>query len=119
MATKVLAFAGSTRADSFNRKLAQTAAIFAEKAGATVTVVDLRDHPLPLYDGDLEESAGPPEEATTLYELFKSHDALLISSHEAFAEDGSLVDEKLAGRVAAAMKSLVRTSSRLKENDNG
>jgi hypothetical protein len=39
------------------------------------------------------------------------------AAYEAFAEDGSLVDEKLAGRVATAMKLLVRTSSRLKENE--
>ena len=82
MAAKILAFAGSTRTESFNKKLARFAAVSAKNAGAEVTVMDLRDYPLPLYDEDLEDSDGPPENATTLYELFKANDALLISSPE-------------------------------------
>ena len=82
MSAKILAFAGSTRSNSFNKRLVRAAAVMAEEAGATVTIVDLRDYPLPLYDGDLEQAEGLPEHAATLYELFKSHDALLISSPE-------------------------------------
>lgn len=79
---KILAFAGSTREKSYNKKLVKIAADAARKAGATVTLIDLRDLPLPLYDGDLEESQGLPANAITLKEFFKTHDGLLISAPE-------------------------------------
>jgi len=79
---RILAFAGSTRTDSYNKKLARIAAEGARAAGAEVTLIDLRDYPLPLYDGDLESREGLPENARKLKALFKSHDALLISSPE-------------------------------------
>ncbi len=79
---KILAFAGSTRTDSFNKKLARLAADAARAAGAEVTLIDLRAYPLPLFDGDLEEKEGLPENARKLKELFRAHDALLISSPE-------------------------------------
>ena len=80
--TKILAFAGSTRRDSLNRKLIQAATSIAEGAGAEVTLLDLNDYPLPLYNGDLEAKEGVPEAALRLKEMFKSHDALLIASPE-------------------------------------
>lgn len=79
---KVLAFSGSTREQSFNKKLVRLAGDAAQKAGAQVTLLDLREYPLPLYDGDLEEKEGLPENALKLKELFLGHDALLISSPE-------------------------------------
>lgn len=79
---KILAFAGSTRTDSFNKKLIRVAADAARAAGAEVTLIDLRDFPMPLFDGDLEDKEGLPENARRLKELFRSHDALLISSPE-------------------------------------
>src|SRR5262249_29719722 len=82
MAPRILAFAGSTRRDSFNKKLAGIAADGARAAGAEVTFIDLRDYPLPLYDGDLEAEKGLPEQAQRLKKLFLDHDGLLISSPE-------------------------------------
>jgi len=79
---RILAFAGSTRTDSFNKKLAAIAAKSAEAAGAEVTLIDLRDYPLPLLDQDLEVAEGLPEKARALRELFLSHDALLIANPE-------------------------------------
>ncbi|HYF37755.1 MAG TPA: NAD(P)H-dependent oxidoreductase, partial [Prosthecobacter sp.] len=79
---KILAFAGSTRTGSFNKKLIRIAADAARTAGADVTLIDLRDYPLPLFDGDLEDAQGLPENAKKLKELFNSHDALLISAPE-------------------------------------
>ena len=79
---KILAFAGSTRAGSFNKKLIAVAAAAAREAGAEVTLIDLRDYALPLYDGDLEDSQGIPEAAVALKSLFKEHQGLLISSPE-------------------------------------
>ncbi len=80
--TKILAFAGSARRDSFNKKLVAVAAQQARSLGAEVTLIDLADFPLPLYDGDLEESAGMPENASKLIDLMVDHDALLISCPE-------------------------------------
>ena len=83
MATaRILAFAGSTRTDSWNKKLIKVAAAGASAAGAEVTVVDLRDFPLPLYDGDLEAKEGLPENAKKLKSLFLAHQGLLIASPE-------------------------------------
>lgn len=79
---KILAFAGSTRSGSFNKKLAQVAADAARTAGAEVTVVDLRDLALPLYDGDLEEAHGLPAGAKKLKALLRESDGFLISSPE-------------------------------------
>jgi chromate reductase len=79
---KILVFAGSTRKDSFNKKLAKIAADDARAAGAEVTHIDLRDIPMPLYDGDLEASEGIPPNGRKLKELMLSHDAFLIASPE-------------------------------------
>jgi NAD(P)H-dependent FMN reductase len=78
---RILAFAGSLRADSFNKKLARVAAAAAEAAGAEVTYLDLRDFPLPIFDADLE-AEGTPENATRLKELMKAHDGLLLAAPE-------------------------------------
>ena len=79
---KILAFAGSTREASWNKKLVRVAAEGARSAGAEVTVIDLRDFPMPLYDGDLEASEGLPEAVQRLKALFLDHQGLLISSPE-------------------------------------
>lgn len=79
---KILAFAGSTRTASYNKLLVRFAAAAAGAAGAEVTLLDLRDYPLPLFDGDLEEQQGLPENARKLKALFRAHDALLIASPE-------------------------------------
>ena len=79
---KILAFAGSTRTDSFNKKLIKIAAEGARKAGAEVTLVDLRDFPMPLSDGDLEAKEGILASAKKFKELMKSHQGFLISSPE-------------------------------------
>ncbi len=78
----ILAFAGSTRAGSFNKKLIRVAAAAAREAGAEVTLIDLRDLPLPLFDGDLEDAGGLPENAIKLKALLRAHDGFLISSPE-------------------------------------
>lgn len=79
---KILAFAGATRTESWNKKLIKIAAAGATAAGAEVTLIDLRDFPLPLYDGDLEATSGIPENGMKLKALFLEHRGLLISSPE-------------------------------------
>jgi len=79
---KILAFAGSTRTASYNKQLVRFAAEAARAAGAEVTLLDLRDYPLPLFDGDLEEQQGLPENAKKLKAIFREHNGLLIASPE-------------------------------------
>ncbi len=79
---RILAFSGSTREASWNRKLLRVAVAGAEGAGASVTVVDLRDLPMPFYDGDLEAKEGLPANARKLRALVMSHHGLLIGTPE-------------------------------------
>ncbi len=79
---KILAFAGSTRIDSYNKKLVKIAATGAKAVGAQVTYLDLRDLPLPLFDEDLEAEEGLPANARTLKDLMISHQGFLIASPE-------------------------------------
>ena len=79
---KLVAFAGSTRKDSVNKKLVKIAAKGAAEAGADVTIVDLKDYPMPLYDGDLEASGGYPDTAKELKKIFRESDGFLIASPE-------------------------------------
>jgi chromate reductase len=79
---RILAFGGSLRAASFNQKLVTIAAEGARGAGAEVTLIRLRDFPMPLFDQDLEETDGMPENAAKLKALFADHDGLLIASPE-------------------------------------
>jgi NAD(P)H-dependent FMN reductase len=79
---RILAFAGSTRTDSYNKKLIQIASAGAQAAGAEVTGLDLRDLPMPLYDGDLEASSGLPENAKKLKALMLAHQGLLLAAPE-------------------------------------
>jgi chromate reductase len=79
---RILGFAGSARADSFNKKLVRIALRGAETSGAEVRFVDLRDHPLPLYDGDSELADGLPETVEGLRSEFQKADGLLIASPE-------------------------------------
>lgn len=78
----ILAFAGSTRLDSFNKKMVRIAADGARAAGAKVTLVDLRDYAMPLYDGDLEAAEGLPQTAQSFKNLMISHDGFLIAAPE-------------------------------------
>lgn len=79
---KILAFAGSTRSESLNKKIVKQAADMARSMGATVTVIDLKDFPMPFYDQDLEQSQGMPANAKKLRDLIVKSDALIIASPE-------------------------------------
>jgi chromate reductase, NAD(P)H dehydrogenase (quinone) len=79
---RILAFAGSLRKDSYNKKLIRIAVAGAKSAGAEVTLIDLKDYPLPIYDGDIEAASGLPENAVKLKQLFLAHDGLLWSCAE-------------------------------------
>lgn len=79
---KVLALAGSLRTDSYNKKLVKVAARGAESAGAQVTLIDLREFELPIYDGDIETASGLPAGAKRLKKMFIESDGVLIASPE-------------------------------------
>jgi NAD(P)H-dependent FMN reductase len=79
---KILAFAGSSRRDSFNKKLVKIAAEGARLAGAEVTYLDFKDLPMPLFDEDLEAEAGIPENVKKFKALMKAHQGLLIACPE-------------------------------------
>lgn len=79
---KILAFAGSLRRDSYNKKLVRLAVNGAERAGAEVTYIDLKEYPMPVYDGDIENESGIPGNAMKLKDLFRDHHGLLISAPE-------------------------------------
>ena len=79
---RILAFAGSTRRDSLNRKLVQVAADAVKDVGGEVTLINLADFDLPIFDQDYEAEHGKPEGAIRLKQLFLEHNGLLISSPE-------------------------------------
>jgi chromate reductase len=81
-APKILCFAGSLRKDSFNKKLVKVAMEGARNAGAEVTYVDLKDYPMPIYDGDIEAAEGLPENAKKFKKLMLDHQGFLIACPE-------------------------------------
>ena len=78
---KFLVFAGSTRTQSFNRRLAAVAAHMARDAGAEVTLLELADFDIPLYNADLE-TVGTPADVIRLKEVLDAHPAWVICSPE-------------------------------------
>lgn len=79
---RILAFSGSARQDSYNQRLVAQAARVAEREGAQVRVISLRDFPLPLMNEDLEREQGQPENAAKFKALMVEHDGFLIASPE-------------------------------------
>lgn len=78
----ILAFAGSVRRDSWNRKVLEVAVAGAREAGAEVTVVNLNDYPMPIYDGDWHAEHGVPAAMLELRRLMMAANGLLIASPE-------------------------------------
>lgn len=79
---KILAFSGSSRIGSYNQQLVKIAAHGARQAGAEVTVVNLADYPMPIFNQDLEMAEGMPKPARAFKELLIAHDGFLIASPE-------------------------------------
>jgi NAD(P)H-dependent FMN reductase len=82
MTVRLLAFAGSTRTRSWNKLLVRAGADAARTLGAEVTLIDLRDLPMPFYDGDLETSHGLPDNARALKQRMVEHHGFLLSCPE-------------------------------------
>ncbi len=79
---RILVLAGSAAESSLNRRLARAAAAAVERAGGLATVHEFRDHPLPLYDRDLEAREGVPPHARLLKAAMRSHHGLLLACPE-------------------------------------
>jgi NAD(P)H-dependent FMN reductase len=82
MSNTILAFAGSVRKESYNRKALAVAVEGARAAGATVTIADLRDFPMPIYDADWHAQHGVPPQMPALRKLMIENQGLLIASPE-------------------------------------
>ena len=78
---KILAFAGALRVGSFNRRLVALA-VEALRGQAEVDLLDLRDVPMPPYDGDIEAKDGLPDGARAFKQRIAGADGLLICSPE-------------------------------------
>src|SRR5678815_2867768 len=81
-APRILAFSGSARRESLNKKLLAVAVEATRAAGAEVTLIDFKEMPIPMYEGDLEDAEGIPANAQKLIELIIQHAGLLIASPE-------------------------------------
>ena len=102
---KLVAFAGSLRTGSFNKKLVALAADAARAAGADVTVVDLRELNLPLFDQDIEDSTGLPAGAKKFKDLLRASDGFLIAAPE------------YNSSITAALKNAIDWASRAETDD--
>lgn len=100
---KILAFAGSTREDSCNKKLLNETAKIAKQMKATIHFIDLKDYPIPFYDGDLESQQGMPANAKKLRKLMIDSQAIIIASPE------------YNGSISAVLKNLIDWASRNEE----
>jgi chromate reductase, NAD(P)H dehydrogenase (quinone) len=80
--TRLLFFAGSSRTGSLNRKLATYAHRLAVEKGHAADLIELRDYPLPVYNADLQNSEGIPENARKLKALLGGYQGILIASPE-------------------------------------
>ncbi len=81
LSDSILIFAGSTRVQSFNRKLAKEAARLVREAGARPTYIELQELNIPLYNADLE-TRGTPRDVIRLKEFMYSHAGWIIASPE-------------------------------------
>ena len=79
---KILAFSGSARATSHNRRLLSIACEALREFEVTVDDFDFRQFPIPLYDGDLEQASGLPENARLFKQALQDHDGFVIASPE-------------------------------------
>ena len=79
---RILAFAGSARRESWNRKVLEVAVAGARDEGADVTLVNLGDFPMPIYHADWHAEHGVPAAMLELRGLMMSANGLLIASPE-------------------------------------
>lgn len=79
---KFVVFAGALRKDSSNKKFAREALRLVKELGEDGEFLDLKDYPMPPYDGDIEESTGVPETTKALSKKIAAADAIILSTPE-------------------------------------
>ena len=79
---RLLFFAGSTREGSLNRKLASLARHIAAANGIEAVLAELKDYPMPIYNGDLEAKEGRPERARAFKALLSEYQGVFIAIPE-------------------------------------
>ncbi|MBG83182.1 MAG: NADPH-dependent FMN reductase [Phycisphaerae bacterium] len=82
MTPRILAFSGSIRRDSLNQKLIEIASEDVREAGGEITVINLKDYQMPVFNQDLEDEGGLPDAVLQLKDVFRDHQGLLIASPE-------------------------------------
>lgn len=80
--TRLLFFSGSSRTGSHNRRLAALAHAIAGANGIAATLADLGDYPMPLYNQDLQNAEGVPENARKFEALMRLHSGVFIACPE-------------------------------------
>ena len=80
--TRLLFFAGSAREHAYSKKLARLAQHIASANGVDAVYVDLRDYPMPIYDGDLEDREGQPEKTREFTALLGEYQGIFIVTPE-------------------------------------
>lgn len=91
---KLLVFAGSTRQNSWNRKLAKVVTAMAQASGAQVTHIELADFDVPMYNADLE-ARGTPADVMRLKQIGYEHPAWIICTPEYNASYPALLKNTL------------------------
>lgn len=101
---KILTVSASNSKNSINRILLELASSKIE--GHDVSMLDIRDYPMPFFSLDREESEGHPETAKQVRALFAEYDAFIIASPEH------------NGGIPAEFKNLIDWVSRLGDLQN-
>lgn len=78
--SNIIAFAGSNSSRSINFKLAKYTAEALE--GHNVELLNLAEHPFPMYSEDLEREQGFPDELVAFCERIQQADALVVAVNE-------------------------------------
>lgn len=78
---KIIVLAGSVRKESMNQKIASAASSHA-KSMIEVEYINLKDYPMPIYDGDIEMNEGVPISVKKLRKKFIKSNGFIIASPE-------------------------------------
>src|SRR5215470_7598439 len=79
---KILALAGSLRENALSKRVLNVAVEGARAAGGDVTVIDLRDYPMPIYNADDHAREGFHPNAQKFQDLLGERDGLMVASPE-------------------------------------
>ena len=102
---RILVFAGSNRTGAYSGRTADVAQKTLAVQGAEVTRISLADYPLPIFDQDLEEEKGVPDNVLRLARQIASHNGVLIATPE------------YNGSIPPLLKNAIDWTSRVRRDD--